>query len=336
MIQFTIFSPETRIILYGSGSRNHPLPRRAQRGSAAAGGFDPPPRVADRLDHLAVDEAGGRVFVAALGANRVVEITLRTRAVRTIGGFSKPQGIFYAADCGRLFVASGEDGVCRILHGRSLQVLRTVPLSKGADLLDYDADWKRLYVGHGGRDAGKDYGEVAVIDPASGLIGNIPMTAHPGAILVEQGGTRLFVTIPERDEIAVVDRRRNRVLERWHPEGAGQPVSLAGGDAGKLLVGIRRPPGLLVVDTDRGGAVARSGSVGLMDGLFFDVRTKRAYASGGEGFVAVHGPDGGMARVPVRAGARTSLWVPKWGRLLVALPAAEGRDAEVRVYEAVR
>ncbi len=292
------------------------------------------PGLAGRLDHLAVDVRGNRLFVSALGANSVAEVSLTNRSVRTLPGFAKPQGILFAPGINRLFIASGNDGLCRILDGSSLSTLNTVPLSPGADLLDYDAAARVLYVGHGGKDAGRDYGEVAIIDAVLGrLRKNIRLPAHPGAILVERNGPRLFVTIPERDQVAVLERASGRLLAMWKVEG--QPVSLAEDEAGKrLFVGTRRPPALLELHSASGSLEARSESVGLMDGVFYDGPSGRAYASGGEGFIAIHERGGALVRVATAGGARTSLWVPEWRRLFVAVPAGGEQQAEVRIYAA--
>src|SRR6266550_3200457 len=52
----------------------------------------------------------------------------------------------------RLFVASGNDGTTKVLDGKTLAVTGSQTLSLGADLVDYDARAKQLYVGHGGKD----------------------------------------------------------------------------------------------------------------------------------------------------------------------------------------
>src|SRR5919197_1237694 len=52
------------------------------------------PRVEGRIDHLAFDGAGQRLFVAALGNNTVEVVDLKAgKHLRSLPGFREPQGI---------------------------------------------------------------------------------------------------------------------------------------------------------------------------------------------------------------------------------------------------
>src|SRR5215210_3609737 len=67
--------------------------------------------VEGRIDHMALDFAGQRFFVAALGNNTVEVIDLKARkVVHSIRGVREPQGIAFLNDLGLIAVASGEDG----------------------------------------------------------------------------------------------------------------------------------------------------------------------------------------------------------------------------------
>src|SRR5215475_3976464 len=74
--------------------------------------------VSGRIDHLAIDLARQRLFVAELGNNSVGIVDLQTRTVlRRIGGLKEPQGIAYVAEIDTLFVANGGDGMVRLFRG---------------------------------------------------------------------------------------------------------------------------------------------------------------------------------------------------------------------------
>jgi hypothetical protein len=80
--------------------------------------------------------------------------------------------------------------------------------------------------------------------------------------------------------------------------------------------------------------------VGDVDDLFYDAARKRIYITGGEGSIdVVYQKTPGfyepLANIPTSPGARTSLYVPEWSRLCVAVPARGKQAAEIRVYEAV-
>src|SRR5712671_190361 len=77
-------------------------------------------KVEGRIDHMAADVAGQRLFIAALGNNTVEVVDLKAGTkIQSLPGFAEPQGIVYIPEYDRLFVANGSDGTCRILDGHS-------------------------------------------------------------------------------------------------------------------------------------------------------------------------------------------------------------------------
>src|SRR5947207_2953068 len=62
------------------------------------------PDVEGRIDHLALDAAGERLFVCALGNNTVEVLDLRKgERIHSITGLASPQGAGYIAQLGRAF-----------------------------------------------------------------------------------------------------------------------------------------------------------------------------------------------------------------------------------------
>ncbi len=87
-----------------------------------------------RMDHLAVDLKGQRLFASALGNHTVEVIDVQSgQRVRTISDLGEPQGLLYDASTNRLFVASGLDGTTKIFDGATFQLLETVKFSDDAD-----------------------------------------------------------------------------------------------------------------------------------------------------------------------------------------------------------
>src|SRR5580700_3789414 len=125
----------------------------------------PMPNVKGRIDHMDIDVKGKRLFVAGLenGSLEVVDLQAG-RWTKSIPGFVKPQGNAYVATLNKLFVASGDDGMVRVFRGDTLELLDAIKLDLGPNRVAYDAAKQVLYVGYGGKDAGKDFGEVGAID----------------------------------------------------------------------------------------------------------------------------------------------------------------------------
>jgi len=300
----------------------------------------PMANVPGRFDHLTIDLEGERLFVAAITNNTVEVLDLRAGSrIRTMTGFGKPQGILYVHDLDRLFVASLTDGTLKSFRGDSLEPLETVQLSAGADIAGYDPARRLLYVGHGGKDAGKSYGELTVVDAEKAKrVAEMRLAAHPGGFAFEERGAKLFLTISQANQIAVVDRRKWALSATWPVTGVTAAVDEANH---RLFVGARKPPSVIVLDSRSGRVVTTLPGGDEPQGIFFDAARGRIYVSCGEGdgFISVYRQLSAdryeaLPRIPTAPDARTSLWVPELNRLYLAVPGHGDREAEVQAYEA--
>ncbi len=305
----------------------------------------PMPGVHGRIDHMDVDVKGHRLFVAGLENGSLEVVDLKGgKSLRSIPGFKKPQGIAFVGTLNKVFVASGDDGKLRIFRADSLDLLQTIDLDVGPNRVLYDREKSLLYVGYGGKDAGKEYGVVAVIDPKSDkVIAEIKVNAHPAELLLDKSGKRLFCFVSISSKIDVIDTEKRTVIATW-PVSSERPGDAAFDPAtNRLLIGTRKPPQMIAMDADTGKEVSGLPTVDGMDGVYFDARHKRVYVSGGRdaevGFVYIYRQKDAdhyeqVGKVPTRQGAGTSLWVPEFNRLYVGAPAHDSEPADVLVFEA--
>ena len=97
-------------------------------------------KVSGRIDHLAIDIARKRLFVAELGNNSVGVIDLKERKlVTTIAGLAEPQGVGYVASTDTLYVANAGDGSVRLFRGPELAPAGRIELGDDADNIRVDA-----------------------------------------------------------------------------------------------------------------------------------------------------------------------------------------------------
>lgn len=198
-------------------------------------GTIPMPGVKGRIDHLAVDAARHRVFVAALG-NGTVEVLDPARRTASLTGFAEPQGVAYVAASNRLFVANGDGDRVDMLDGSTLKVLKRIEGLADADNLRYDASASTVLVGYG-------RGALAILDAASGdVVGRIPLPGHPESFQLERGGPRVFVNVPSARKVVVADRVRHTVVASWDLPDAARNFPMAfDEDARRLFVAARSP-----------------------------------------------------------------------------------------------
>lgn len=307
----------------------------------------PLPGVKGRMDHMDADVSGKRLFVAGLGNSSVEAIDLGAgKWIASIPGFRKPQGVWYVPAMNKLYVASGDDGMLRVFRGDSFALLESIKLDMGANRVAYDPSRRYLYVGYGGKDAGKDYGEIAIIDADTDKqIGDVKVAAHPAEVLLDESGNSVFTCIPATSQVQVIDTKARTVKSTWATKSE-RPGDMALDDAThRLFVGTHKPPELIIYDSQSGQAVSALPTVEGLDGVYFDSIQKRVYVSGGReadfGSVYVYQQKDAdhyelISKVRTRPGSGTSEWVPGLGRFYVAAPANEKGPAMILVFEPQR
>ena len=290
--------------------------------------------VQGKIDHLAVDVKGKRLFVATTGNNSVQVLDLaQGKLIHRIEGLPEPQGIVFLSDLNRIAIAHGKDGSCRIFDGESYKLLKSVDFKEDGDNVRFDAAAKRIYVAH-------EAGGLGVVDAEKmEKLSDIALEGHPESFQLEKNGKRIFVNVPDARHIAVVDREKGAVVAKWPLEKLEANFPMALDEANhRLLVGCRKPSKMLVLDTETGKETAVVTISRDTDDLFYDAPSKRIFVISGEGFIDTieqKDPDH-YKRVWAQStavGARTGLFVPELGTLYVAVPGKDNQKAEVRAYK---
>jgi DNA-binding beta-propeller fold protein YncE len=289
--------------------------------------------VEGRIDHFAFDLAGERLFVCALGNNTVEVLDLRKGdRIHSITGLGAPQGVAYAPEFDRIFVANDNGGICKIYDGKSFQAVGELNFEDDADNVRYDEARKKIYVGFGS-------GGVAVVNALDGKqVGSIKLSAHPEAFQAEKKGSRIFVNVPNSRHVAVIDRDKGEVVARWKTDLAFGNFPMALDEANhRLFVGCRLPSSLVVLDTESGTVVAKISISGDPDDVFYDSKRHRIYAICGAGKVDIieqADPNTykALTKIDTANGARTGLFVPERDTLFVAVPHRGTQQAEIRCY----
>jgi len=180
----------------------------------------PLPTVNGRIDHFGVDVTGQRLFVAAVESHTLEVVDLKSgQRVHTISDLAEPQGVFYDPTTSHLFVACGLDGVTKVFDGNTFRVLATVKFPDDADNISYDPRNKGVIVGYAGakqlRKRAEGTGGLGFIDSSGKKTGDIVINAHPESFQLEKSVSRIFVNVPEKKEIEVIDAAKHSVLTRW-------------------------------------------------------------------------------------------------------------------------
>jgi hypothetical protein len=220
------------------------------------------------------------------------------------------------------------------LRRRQLSLAQEYPLPD-ADNVRYEPRTDRVYVGHAEK-------ALAVIDARSlELLADIKLPAAPESFQLEKERPLIYLNTPRPSQVLTIDREKNAVLKSYPLTAAHENFPMALDEANhRILVGCRRKPMLVVLDSESGKEVAQVDIPGDTDDLFLDAKHKRIYVSCGEGSLAVIRQIDAdhyeiEAKLPTVKVARTSLFDADTGPLYLIVPRhGQTKGPQVWVYQA--
>jgi DNA-binding beta-propeller fold protein YncE len=303
------------------------------------------PDISGDLDHLAIDTAGQRLFLAAEDNGTLRVIDLKSgKLERTVKGFHTPHSILYLPDARELYVTDGSKSV-QVLDSKTYTVKKAIGTTPGADSIGVDPSGGHLFAVTGGKDVSMTTSAISEIDTKSAkLLREIPIEgAHVEAMALEKSGTRLFVNVTDKNYLAVIDRPSGKVIARWPIKEAKQNAPIAFDEAnGRLFVVCRDPGRLVILDSATGKSIASFATGAKADEVVYDGPHHRIYVAAGEGKIYAYqqaDADHYAELPPVSSapGAKTALLAPDAAHLYVSVSPGEGKTgAKVLVYQVNR
>ena len=288
---------------------------------------------AGRLDHVAIDRAHARLFVANLSNNSLDIVDLKAgKLVKQIPDQKKIQGIAYSPELDRIYVGNGTAGTCNVFDGRDYRLLKSIPLP-GADNVRYLAGRRLVYVGHAEK-------KLTALDAETYEIkATIALPGRPEGFQLETKRPLLYMNTVDPTRLVVVDTDKNEVRHSYPLKLADRAYPLAVDEANhRLFLGCRDKPSVVVLNSETGEEVTSSGIPADIDDLFYDAKNKRLYASCGAGSLAVLRQRDAdhyetLETIPTTKLARTCFFDPAGERLYLLVPRQEGEEGpSIRVY----
>ena len=127
-------------------------------------------------------------------------------------------------------------------------------------------------------------------------------------------------------------------VTKWPLKGLRSNYAMALNEHDHRLFTItRKPPMMVVLDTESGKEVTRLRAAGECDDVFFDASRKRIYVAGGQASISVYqmnDPDHYtfIEKVPTTIGARTAYFFASRDQLYVGIPAKEGQPSQIWAF----
>lgn len=286
-----------------------------------------------KIAQIAVNEEKQIAYLAVIGNNSLIAVDLQTGLiVHIIKELNEPQGVAYVAQNNTIVVTNAGDGKCTVYDAATYEELRNLSLTYDADEAHYCPSLNKIFIGYGD-------GGVSVINADSfSVASDLKLPTHPFSFAVDEGKQKLFVNVPVAQKIFVFDLKTEASVAQWDPQASANYAMALDTNDNRLFIACHNPAKLEVFDTQGGNMVYSMSCAADADDMFYNPYKKEIYVSCGAGYVDVikqkdadHYDN--VAKIQTRIGARTSLFVPGLNVFLVALPAALGKEAELRVYK---
>ena len=260
-------------------------------------------------DYLTVDPETHRLFVPR-GTHTMVIDSRTGKVLGDIPGQKIAHGVAIVPSLHRGFITDGGgEGAILIFDTNTYAVLGRLVTVPDSDGIIYDKALGQVIAVSG--DGGLLMTFKPDIDPKTGSkAGKVERIALGGKpeFLAADGTGKVYVNLEDKDLVAEVDLRTNKVLARWPVAPGGHPVGLALDKAThRLFIGCRNPQKMVVMST-QDGRILGSVPIGAgVDATAFD--HGQAFASCRDGSLVVAGDKSGaydveqVVKTPL--GART-------------------------------
>jgi hypothetical protein len=233
-------------------------------------------------DYLTVDPEHKILFVPRSTHTLVLDAN-SGKTVADIPGQKRNHGVAIVASAGRGFITDGEDGSVTVFDLKTYSVLGKVKTADDSDGVIYDPASGKVLVVCG--DAGVMIPISPDLDPATGKADTAVELGGKPEFLAADGQGKAYINLVDKDQVAVVDTKAMKVLNKWPTTPGGSPVGMSM-DVGRhrLFIGCRKPQKLIVMNADDGKVLADLAIGAGVDATKFD---GDAFASCGDSTLTV-------------------------------------------------
>src|SRR6516164_827582 len=233
-------------------------------------------------DYLTVDAEHKLLYVPRSTHTMVIDATTG-KTVADIPGQKRNHGVALVPSAGRGFITDGADASVTVFDLKTYAVLGKVKTADDSDGVIYDPASRKVLVVCG------DAGVMIPISPDLDIVGGkadapVELGGKP-EFLAADGKGKAYINLVDKDQVAVVDTKTMKVLNKWPTTPGGSPVGMSMDPRRRrLFVGCRKPQKLVVMNADDGKVLADLPIGAGVDATKFD---GDAFASCADGTLAV-------------------------------------------------
>jgi YVTN family beta-propeller protein len=239
-----------------------------------------------RWDYLSFDATRHRLFITR-GDHVDAFDVMSKKVVGTIPDTHGVHGVALAPELDRGFTSNGQDNAVTVFELSTLKVLAKVPVGERPDAIVYDPATKHVFTANA-RGQSLTPVDATTLHPEAA----IPLAGKPEFTVVNGKGL-LFVNIEDKNMVAVIDTRSQRLIRSYDLSAAcDEPAGLAIDLQTQRLWTTCHNQTMVVVDAGYGGRLLNGLPIGRgSDAAIFDQQARLGFSSNGDGTLTVAGED---------------------------------------------
>jgi DNA-binding beta-propeller fold protein YncE len=244
-----------------------------------------------RFDYTSIDPKTHTLWISHMDAGRLLAFdVIHRKLVRTIAA-PGVHGVIAVPQINRVYASATDARELLTINAKTGAVLAKAPAGEYPDGLAYDPARHHVFV------SDESGGVEAVFSEAGHRIATIPLGGEAGNVQFDAGSGHVLADVQTRSEIAVIDPRSNRILERIHVPNCSNDHGLLIDSPHRLAFVACDGNAKLLTLNLRTMTFTGTFDVGASpDVLAFDASKRRLYVSAESGVVGVFAETGHSVR----------------------------------------
>ena len=256
-----------------------------------------------RWDYIAVSPVSGNLYVSHMTQVNILD-NITGDSVGVIPNTEGVHGIAFAQEFKKGFTSNGRSNTVTVFDINSNKIITRIKTGENPDAIMYDPFSKKVFVCDGHSKT------LTIIDPYKNeVIRTVELGGKPETAVSNEAG-KIYINIEDKNEIVVVDATNYRVEQRWNIGNGEEPSGLAIDTKTKRLFAGCSNKLMIVLNAENGKVIKELPIGDGCDGVAFDLVTKYAFSSNGDGTLTVIRERSAedivvVDNVPTKRGART-------------------------------
>lgn len=225
-------------------------------------------------DLLSVDPVSQRVYVGRPDGVTAIDLKTGKATDRIVPG-QRVHAALAIPGTHEVISTNGGTNNALLFDGETGKVRATIATGTRPDAAAYDPATRTVWIMNPGS------GDVTVLDPVSAkVLATVPVGGSL-ELGVSDGAGRLYVNIEDKNEVAVLDTKRRKLLTRFPLKGCDGPTGIAYDPFSREILSACGENAVAIVSAPDGRQIARLPIGKGADGAAFDVKHRIAIVPAG-------------------------------------------------------